>query len=295
VLIIVFLILIILVSVSIWKFGTITNPFTLEIQSIALMIILPQILWLMVDPKAELYIYSDLAVLTYVVFLFLGASINIRGVQLKEIKHVRIVNAVNWLLFSLFLAPILPLFLSFEFSFAGIRAFYEFVVFSKYASFFELSKFVLYLIIFYRLVKEKRVTFGTLILIPILFLYGSKMALLDFFFAFLVFLEHFRGISYRKVAYMSGVCAMVLIFYRYYQSSDDSDLWTTALSYFDQYKNQSFLIEKLIEGDADYYYGKVYWSSYLKYIPRFLWADKPRAEVCSCRLYAGFWFGALVC
>jgi hypothetical protein len=276
VLIFVFILGVIMVLISLKKFGKITNPFVLELQSIALMIIIPQLIWIIVDEKAKLYLFSDLAILVYVVFLYIGTSVSIRSPRIREIRQVTAVNVSNWFLFGVFLIPLVPIFLTFEFSIAGIRNFYEFVVFSRYASFFELSKFVLYLIIFYRLIKNKRVTKGTLILIPFLFLYGSKMALLDFFIALVVFMEYFRSVSYRKVIVVSVACALLLVMYRFYQSGGDTNVWFTALSYFDQYKNQSFLIKELREGRAEYYYGEIYWSSYLKFIPRFIWADKPK-------------------
>jgi hypothetical protein len=103
------------------------------------------------------------------------------------------------------------------------------------------------------------------------------MALLDFFIAFFVFMEYFRSISYRKLILIGTACALMLILYRYYQQRYDLNVWMSALSYFDQYKNQSFLIEKFVSGEADYYYGEIYWSSYLKYIPRILWEGKPKS------------------
>ncbi|WP_276367380.1 hypothetical protein [Chryseolinea sp. H1M3-3] len=48
------------------------------------------------------------------------------------------------------------------------------------------------------------------------------------------------------------------------------------ISYFDIYKNQSYVINKFLNGEMEYYYGEIYLSSYLKFIPRILWEDKPK-------------------
>ncbi|MCZ8215425.1 MAG: hypothetical protein O9262_04255, partial [Cyclobacteriaceae bacterium] len=222
------------------------------------------------------YLHSDLVILCYVVFVFLGVSTNVKSIRIPEIKNVSIVNTSNWVFFILFLVPMVPMFLSFSFSIAGIRSFYETVVFSRYASFFELSKLFLYVILIYRMVKLNRLSWSIWIWTPFFFLFGSKFVVFDFFILMLLFLEYFKDISLVKFFGIASLVALLLIFYRYAQTpSGDKNIWLNALGYFDQYKNQSFVIEKILSGEKDYYFGWIYLSSYLKYIPRFLWEAKP--------------------
>lgn len=262
---------------SLRKFKKLLNPFILESYFIFLMIAFPQLLkvWLMPGEKA--YIFSDLAILIYFISSYSGSRVSLKTIALPEIRNVSIVNGFNWFLFLLFLSPIIPIFLSFEFSIAGIRSFYESVVFSSFASFFELAKFFLYVCLIYRLVQLNRISWSIWMWIPFFFLFGSKFVVFDFFMLLLLFKEYYHNISFTRFLIYATFVAFILIIYRFLQTPGAGEnIWLNALAYFDQYKNQSLAIRKLIAGDAEFYHGKIYFSSYLKYVPRILWEEKPR-------------------
>ncbi|MFZ5972406.1 MAG: hypothetical protein ACOYXA_12510 [Bacteroidota bacterium] len=262
---------------SLRKFNKLLNPFILESYFVFLLIAFPQTLRILLLPGESSYIYSDLAIFLYFVFVYLGTSVNIRAIRMPEIRYVSIVNGSNWMLFALFVSPIIPIFLSFEFSIAGIRNFYESVVFSPYASFFELAKFFLYVCLIYRMVQLNRVSWSVWIWIPFFFLFGSKFVVFDFFMLLLLFKEYYHNLSLTKFVVYATAIAGVLIIYRYLQTPGAGEnIWYNALAYFDQYKNQSLAIERLRSGEAEFYHGRIYFSSYLKYIPRIIWENKPR-------------------
>jgi hypothetical protein len=263
--------------VSIWRYGKVLNPFTLEAYITILFLIVPQLLLLIVDPTAEAYLYSDLVIIVYLVAAFLGTMVNFKAITLKGLSSPDTVNALNVVLYFLLAIPLFFYFLQFEISFAGIRTFYETVVFSPYASLFELSKYLLYFIIVIRLFKVNKFDLITIVLSTMLLFYGSKYAVFDLIIILFVYFEQFRRLPMRKLFIMGFVAAALLVSYRYYQSKMDQDVFTTALSYFDLYKNQSLLIRKIMEEKFDFYYGRIYFSSYLKYIPRAIWSDKPFA------------------
>lgn len=267
----------ILALLSIWRYKKILNPFTLEIYITILFLIVPQLLLMMFDPSATMYLYSDLVIIVYVVAAFLGTLVNFKGIKIRGANNPSAVNFLNIGLYVLLAIPLLYYFLQFEISFSGIRQFYETVVFSPFASLFELSKYLLYFIIVGRLFQTDRFDIITLGFSSLLLFYGSKYAIFDLIIILFVYFEQFRRLPFRKFAFMAIIAAAMLVSYRYYQSKMDQDVLTTALSYFDLYKNQSMVIERIMEDGEDFYYGKIYLSSYLKYIPRAIWTDKPFA------------------
>lgn len=271
------IIAIILILISIKRYGKIFNPYTLEVYIPILFILLPQFLWLLVSPTATTYLYSDLAIITYLVAIFLGTLINIKAIKLKGIINASIVNTFNIAFYLVLIIPLLFYFSKFSFSFVGIRDFYENIVFSEYASFFELSKYLLYFIIVLRLFRTDKFDIVTLLLSLVLLLYGSKYALFDLIIILFIYYEQFRRLSIKKFVAFALIIGALFVSYRYYQTTQENSVFDTALAYFDLYENQTLLIRTIMEGEHDYYYGRIYFSSYLKYIPRAIWKDKPRA------------------
>ena len=266
----------VLILLSLMKFRKVLNPFTLEVYFIVMFLIVPQLIFLNIDDKAETYVFSDLAILVYVLSIFMGTLIPIKGYKLKGLQNVKILNTLNGLMYCILIMPILPILLSYGITPSGFRQFYENVVFSKFASFYELSKIVLYFVIFYKLIRLQKFGVGFFLLFPFIFFYGSRFVILDFIIYLFIFLEHFKKLPFNKLVPGALIAAGVILIYSYFQFSQ-YDLLSTVVGYFDIYQNQSLVIKSIIEGKMDYYYGEIYGSSFLKYIPRILWSEKPHA------------------
>lgn len=267
---------ILLILISMRKFSKALNPFTLEVYFIVMFLIVPQLIFVSIDDKAETYFYSDLAILVYVMAIFIGTLVPVKGYQLKGIQNVNLVNSLNVVMYCILIMPILPMLLSYGLNPGGFRQFYENVVFSKFASFYELSKIVLYFIIFFKLIRRQEFGIWFFILFPFIFFYGSRFVILDFIIYLFIFLEHFRNLPFKKLVPGALVAAGVILVYSYFQFSQHN-LLSTVVAYFDIYQNQSLIIKSILEGKRDYYYGEIYGSSFLKYIPRILWPEKPHA------------------
>ena len=264
-----------LVVISIARYKKVFNPFTIEVYFTIFFLILPQLL-IITDYAPERHFYSDLVIIIYVLSIFFGTLINVNSFKLREIENVGTINTLNIFLYAALIVPMIPMFLEGGLSAQGFRRFYETVVFSKYASFFELSKLVLYFTIFFKLINRQKFTAGFFFLFPLVFFYGSRFVILDFIIYLCVFLEQFKNLGIKSIITACMIGVLLIITYTYFQFSSRGNLTDHLTSYFDIYKNQSYVINKFIEGDLEYYYGKIYFSSYLKFIPRILWEDKPK-------------------
>jgi hypothetical protein len=212
----------------------------------------------------------------------------VNSFKLRAIENVNVINSLNILLYAAIITPLLPLFLRSGFSAHGFRQFYETVVFSKYASFFELSKLILYFIIFFKLINRQKFTTSFFVLFPLVFFYGSRFVILDFIIYLSVFLEQFRNLGIKRIIAICLIGASFIGAYTFFQFSGNYSIKEHLVSWFDIYENQSFVINKFINGDLEYYHGKIYFSSYLKFIPRILWADKPKEFGFAILNYAVF-------
>jgi hypothetical protein len=279
---------ILLLVISLFRYKKVFNPFSLEVYFTITFVILPQLFFLNSVAGAKEYFYSDLVIIIYVVSIFVGTLINVNAFKIKEIENVKVVNNLNIAIYLLLILPLIPFMLSQGFSAKGFRQFYETVVFSKYASFFELSKLVLYFIIFFKLISRQKFTIGFFLLFPLVFFYGSRFVILDFIIYLCVFLEQFKNVGVKKIVIACLIGALFIGAYTYFQFSARYSMREHLISYFDIYKNQSYVINKFIGGELEYYYGEIYFSSYLKFIPRILWEDKPKAFGFAILNYAIF-------
>lgn len=279
----------ILLGLSILRYRRVFNPFSLEAYFTIFFLMLPQLLLVQISSKAkDYYFYSDLVIIIYVASIFVGTLINVNSFKIRPIENVKIVNTFNIALYAALLIPLMPMLLSSGFSAAGFRNFYETVVFSKFASFFELSKLVLYFIIFFKLINKQKFTIGFFLLFPLVFIYGSRFVILDFIIYLCVFLEQFKNLGARKILVACLIGAFFIGGYTYLQLSAKYTIHEHLVSYFDIYRNQTLIINMLMNGDIDYYHGEIYFSSYLKYIPRILWEDKPKEFGFAILNYAVF-------
>jgi hypothetical protein len=272
-LVIVLVIWAVLMIIEWMRYGRLFNPFTLESYFVVGFMIIPQLVMARIAPQYKFSsFYSDLVILVFILSIFVGTRIRLPAYNIQGIIHARWVNTINLFIYALLILPIVPIFLESH----SIRSFYETVVFGKYAMFFELSKLMLYFLIFFNLIRKAKFTLTFFVLFPLVFLYGSRFVILDALLYLCVFLEQFRNLSFVKLALVGfvGAIAIGVFTISQFNSSDIEGMFT---SYFDIYRNQSYLIEEILEGSIDYYYGEIQFSSFLKYIPRILWEDKPTA------------------
>jgi hypothetical protein len=273
-LILALIISLILAIVSILRYKRVFNPFIIEVYFTVLFMIVPQLFVIGEDSGTDNF-YSDLVIIVYISSIFIGTMINFREFRLKEIENVRIINSLNIVLYGLLVLPLVPFLLAAGISAQGFRQFYETVVFTKFASFYELSKLVLYFIIFFKLIKRQKFTLGFFILFPLVFVYGSRFVILDAIIYLCVFLEQFKNLGLKRIILTCFVGAVLIGVYTASQFTRDN-MRDILVSYFDIYKNQSLVVNKLMNGEMEYFHGKLYFSSYLKFIPRILWEGKPK-------------------
>lgn len=265
----------ILAIISILRYKRVFNPFIIEVYFTVLFLIVPQIVIIKEQPKDNEYFYSDLVIIVYILSVFVGTMINFRGIRIKEIENVRIINNLNILLYALLVLPLIPFLLSAGFSAHGFRQFYETVVFTKFAAFYELSKLVLYFIIFFKLIHRQKFSLGFFILFPLIFVYGSRFIILDFIIYLCIFLEQFKNVGVKRIVFTAVIGALAIGIYTVFQFTSDN-INDILVSYFDIYRNQSLVVNKLMNGEMEYYHGELYFSSYLKFIPRIIWEAKPK-------------------
>ena len=194
---------------------------------------------------------------------------------MKEIENVKVINNLNIVLYVLLVMPMVPFILAAGISAQGFRQFYETVVFTKFASFYELSKLVLYFIIFFKLIKKQKFTLGFFILFPLVFVYGSRFVILEALIYLCVFLEQFKNLGVKRIVFTCFIGAVLIGVYTSLQFTTDN-MRDILRSYFDIYRNQSLVINKMMDGEMEYYHGELYFSSYIKFIPRILWEGKPK-------------------
>ena len=237
-LIVALIISLVLAVISILRYKKIFNPFTIEAYFTIFFLMLPQLLIVKTEHKRDEFFYSDLVIITYVSAIFFGTFLNVNSFKLRPIENVKIINSLNILLYAALIAPLMPMLLNSGISAQGFRNFYETVVFSKYASLFELSKLVLYFIIFFKLINRQKFTLGFFILFPLVFFYGSRFVILDCIIYLCVFLEQFKGLGMKKIITACLVGAMFIGIYTYLQFSSRYNMSQHLVSYFDIYKKQ---------------------------------------------------------
>lgn len=274
---VVFFLTIILCRRSVVRYKKFFNPFTLSIQYPLLFIIVPQIILIIIGAGEDSFL-SDIVILLSILSTFVGTYIKLPLLKVYPFKNYRLIIVFTSVLLIILSIPLIPQLLSYGLSFRGLREFYEYVIFSPYASFYDIIKTILLLLIIILFVKKKKVTVVVLILSIILCLTGSKMAILSTVIVLATVWEEYRKMNYKYLFTLLSIVFIILIGYHFSQSLNTADrsVFETALSYFDVYKQQSFALEMFIKGKIDYYYGEISLSSWYKIIPRFVWEDKPK-------------------
>lgn len=268
--------ILLLIYISFKKFRLLVNPFTLEIPLALLFIVLPQLIMIWLIPGKKESIISDVVIALYVTGLFLGAICKIKMFRLPDIKFARASASVNIGVALMFLVPTFGILLACGLNLAGIRCYYETVVFSKFASFYALAKSFLMVAIILLLIKDRKFRWYSVLLILATALSGSKAAIFNLVIFIILFNEVYRKVSYRKIALFGVLSGILLVLYHFSQTiATDENPLLVALKYFDLYDNQAFLIEELNKPGESLYHGKIYLSTYYQFIPRILWPGKP--------------------
>lgn len=277
ILFIVLLFVIFLIYQSVRRYKKLFNPFTLSIQVPLLFLIIPQLI-LIALVEGEDSLISDAVIAIFVLSIYCGTYLKFPYIKILPFRNRGLLIKFTFLLIFVLAIPLLPILLSFGISFNGLRNFYEYIVFSPYASFYTVVKSLMMILIVFSFVKNKKLTLYSLCLILILFFSGSKMAILTTTILIATIWEEYSKLNYRYLFLCFLCIAIFLVAYHYSQSAykDNVGMLETALSYFDVYRQQTLALNSLIDGNIDFYYGEISLSSWYKVIPRFLWEDKPK-------------------
>lgn len=262
---------------SILRYKRLFNPFTLTIQYPLLFIVIPQIILVVLD-LGEDSIISDIVIALFIICIYIGTIIKFPLLKILPLKNYRLILIFTTALLIVLSIPLIPILLGYGLSFRGLREFYEYVVFSPYASVYEIVKSLLLIDIIILFVRGRKVTNTIIFLTLILFFSGSKMAILSTVLILATAWEEYRKMNYKYLTISFSVIFILLIGYHFTQSLNVSDktIFENALSYFDVYRQQSMALDMFIDGKIDYFYGEISLSSWYKNIPRLIWEGKPK-------------------
>ena len=248
------IITLLLIRSSIKKYDRVFNPFTLSLQIPLLFLLIPQIIAINIG-LGEDYLLSDIVILLNILFIYIGSRINCRFWAVKEIENVNLISIISICVVCVLFFIMFPLLISYGLSLKGVRDFYEAVVFSPYASLYEISKTLLIIIVILQFLKTQKLTVGIFIVVVTMY-------------------EEYKKVNYTYMSFFLLFSFILMLLYHYSQSSQ-TEIGMAALSYFDLYKQQSIVIDMLQRNQMDYYNGQIYISSWYKLIPRLFWPDKP--------------------
>ena len=265
-----------LVMLSYSRYKKLLNPFTLESYYAILFLLIPQICKIILL-KEKSYLWSDIVILTNIIAVYCGTLLSIKTFTVAPVANVKISSFLLCSVAVFLIIFTLPILLQYGISFRGIRLYYETVVFTKYASFYDLAKRFIETAVILLLVKYRRFRWHIIFLLLFLAFSGNKFAILNIVLFVALFLEEYRQISTTRIILFFGLAFVILVGFHFATSNvlSDASIWMNALSYFDIYNNQSFLIEKFMEKDFPLYNGQIFFSGFYKYIPRIVWEGKP--------------------
>lgn len=275
---IVFFLTLFLIYFSVKRYNKLFNPFTLSLQIPLLFLIIPQLI-VILFANGEDSILSDTVITLFIFSIFLGTYIRLPNIKIYSFRNRKLLIFFTYVLIIFFSIPLVPILLKFGVSFKGLREFYEYVVFSQYASFYAIIKVLLLFLVIFLFTKNRRFTLHSFALLIILCLTGSKMAIFSTAIIVATLWEEYRKMNYKYLILLSTFLFFIMIIYHFLQSSYVSENTTaldTALSYFDVYRQQTLALNMFVEGKINYFHGDISLSSWYKIIPRFLWADKPK-------------------
>lgn len=260
---------------SILRYNRFFNPFTLSIQGTLLFLIIPQ-LFLIGFADGTSFLSSDIVIILNIISIWIGTKFTIKTFYIQEFGNRKILVFFLLLLAMLLFLGMLPMLLSYGISFRGLRLFYEEIVFSPLASLYEAFKTILLFLISVLFLKHKKVNLGIVILVIFIVFSGSKMAILSTVVLLATLYEEFRNINYHKL-FIVFLCVFCFMLYYHFIQSTQEEIFKSALSYFDIYDNQAMAIDMFLNGELEYFNGKISLSTIIRSIPRIIWPDKPVA------------------
>jgi hypothetical protein len=268
------LLILILIFISNKKYKFLANPFVLEVYYTLLFLIIPQLILIFLE-LGESYWLSDWIILIYVLSVYLGTLVNIESIKVSEIRRIGGTATICLTLAAFLIAPTITILFDCGLSFEGIRCYYETVVFSKFAGFYELGKTFLFFSVLLFLIKFKKFKWWLIVLILFVIFSGSKFAIFNLLIFFCIYLEIYKKVKIKTILLSSIPILLLLIIYHFFQTKDAENPFIAAITYFDIYEKQSFLLEQFASGKHSLYFGEISYSSYYKFIPRFFWENKP--------------------
>jgi hypothetical protein len=277
-LVFIFFLTTILIYISYKKYNIILNPFVFESYYTLLFLVVPQIILPYFIPTIKENLYSNIMIILYIVGVFIGTESKLKAFKLREIENRKFTGHVNIIIGFLLLFPTLSILSTCGLSISGVRCYYETVVFSKFASFYELGKTFLLLGVIILIIAYKKLNLYIFIILFFIIFSGSKFAIFNLLLFLLLFFEVYKNLKPKKILLYSIPILLLLIFYHFAQTvRAEENPFITALKYFDIYEKQSFLADELNRSDRDFYYGKIFFTSFYKFIPRIIWESKPYA------------------
>ena len=275
-LLVIFFTTLFLITLSVYKYGFLANPFVLEAYYTLFFLIVPQIILIYVG-LGESYALSNWVILIYLISVYVGSQINIKAVKVTTIERGKPVAILCLILATLLIVPTLFILLNCGLNLAGIRCYYETVVFTKYAGLYDLGKTFLLIAILLLFLHYLKAKWWLILLVLIMVFSGSKFAIFNLLIFFCIYVELYKKIRIHKILLWSIPILILFILYHFSQTNNAENPMLAAISYFDIYEKQSFLLEKFENNKHALYYGEINLSSYYKFIPRMFWPDKPVA------------------
>ena len=210
------IITLLLIRSSIKKYDRVFNPFTLSLQIPLLFLLIPQIIAINIG-LGEDYLLSDIVILLNILFIYIGSRINCRFGAVKEIENVNLISIISICIVCVLFFIMFPLLISYGLSLKGVRDFYEAVVFSPYASLYEISKTLLIIIVILQFLKTQKLTAGIFIVAFFLIFSGSKMAILSTLIVFVTMYEEYKKVNYTYMSFFLLFSFILMLLYHYSQ------------------------------------------------------------------------------
>lgn len=276
-LLIVFICTLFLSYLSYKRYKKFFNPFTLSIQIQLFFLIIPQLILIWCS-DGEDSLLSDGVIMLSVFATFCGTYIKMPRIKIAPLRNYNLILSTTWIILFVLLLFLIPILFQFPLSLRGLREFYQYIVFSQFASFYQIAKVIMSFLLVILIVRTRKLSKTIILLCLLLCLSGSKMAIFSTVITLCVLWEEYFKVNYLKLFLTLAIVCIIMIFYHYYQSIDigDKEAFENAISYFDVYRQQTYALELLTNNKIDFFYGEIALSSWYKIIPRFLWENKPK-------------------
>jgi hypothetical protein len=131
----------------------------------------------------------------------------------------------------------------------------------------------------YRINKFKYFIINVLIYAFLWYLFGGKAYIISFFVLVLLSATiHYDNTITKRIFKIGMVFSFVLIFFLFFNKGFNlsfSGSFASIFRYFDHYYYSSLFYEDVFNSNFNYFYGKIFATNFYKYIPRFIFHDKP--------------------